>query len=166
MPNRIHRLASATLLAAAAPFFRSPSPRKKSRSKSSRRPTNNFSSRACQGRPDLHLQGRWRAIRLDSESSRRPALRQRWQTLRQTFRWTFLGSERRQPRYRKAIANAPSPDADSIPWLLVNILSHDGIGRAFSRHNHPAPQHQRWQSAGLRLRRFARRPGSPRSILR
>ncbi len=28
----------------------------------------------------------------------------------------------------KAIANAPSPDADSIPWLLVNILSHDGSG--------------------------------------
>ncbi len=28
----------------------------------------------------------------------------------------------------KAIANAPSPDADSIPWLLVNILSHDGNG--------------------------------------
>lgn len=28
----------------------------------------------------------------------------------------------------KAIANAPSPDADSIPWLLVNILTHDGSG--------------------------------------
>src|ERR1700736_6390047 len=28
----------------------------------------------------------------------------------------------------KAVANAPSPDADSIPWLLVNILSHDGSG--------------------------------------
>ena len=28
----------------------------------------------------------------------------------------------------KAIANAPSPDADSIPWLLVNIVSHDGSG--------------------------------------
>jgi hypothetical protein len=28
----------------------------------------------------------------------------------------------------KAAANAPSPDADSIPWLLVNILSHDGGG--------------------------------------
>ena len=28
----------------------------------------------------------------------------------------------------KAVANAPSPDADSIPWLLVNILSHDGKG--------------------------------------
>jgi hypothetical protein len=26
----------------------------------------------------------------------------------------------------KAVANAPSPDADSIPWLLVNIVSHDG----------------------------------------
>ncbi len=28
----------------------------------------------------------------------------------------------------KAVANAPSPDANSIPWLLVNILSHDGTG--------------------------------------
>jgi hypothetical protein len=28
----------------------------------------------------------------------------------------------------KAIANAPSPDADTIPWLLVNIVSHDGNG--------------------------------------
>jgi hypothetical protein len=28
----------------------------------------------------------------------------------------------------KAVANAPSPDADSIPWLLVNIVSHDGKG--------------------------------------
>jgi hypothetical protein len=28
----------------------------------------------------------------------------------------------------KAVANAPSPDADSIPWLLVNVLSHDGSG--------------------------------------
>ena len=28
----------------------------------------------------------------------------------------------------KAVANAPSPDADSIPWLLVNILTHDSSG--------------------------------------
>ncbi len=28
----------------------------------------------------------------------------------------------------KAIANAPSPDPDSIPWLLVNVVSHDGSG--------------------------------------
>lgn len=28
----------------------------------------------------------------------------------------------------KAVANVPSPDADSIPWLLVNILTHDGTG--------------------------------------
>jgi hypothetical protein len=28
----------------------------------------------------------------------------------------------------KAIANAPSPDPDSIPWLLVNVVSHDGDG--------------------------------------
>jgi hypothetical protein len=28
----------------------------------------------------------------------------------------------------KAVANAPSPDADSIPWLLVNVISHDGSG--------------------------------------
>jgi uncharacterized protein DUF3455 len=28
----------------------------------------------------------------------------------------------------KAIANAPSPDTDSIPWLLVTILTHDGAG--------------------------------------
>jgi hypothetical protein len=32
----------------------------------------------------------------------------------------------------KAVANAPSPDADSIPWLLVKILSHEGNG-VFSR---------------------------------
>lgn len=28
----------------------------------------------------------------------------------------------------KAIANAPSPDADSVPWLLVNVVSHEGSG--------------------------------------
>jgi Protein of unknown function (DUF3455) len=28
----------------------------------------------------------------------------------------------------KAVANVPSPDADSIPWLLVNVISHDGNG--------------------------------------
>lgn len=28
----------------------------------------------------------------------------------------------------KAVANVPSPDADSIPWLLVNIVGHEGNG--------------------------------------
>lgn len=28
----------------------------------------------------------------------------------------------------KAVANAASPDADSIPWLLVNIVNHEGTG--------------------------------------
>lgn len=28
----------------------------------------------------------------------------------------------------KALANAPSPDPDSVPWLLLKILSHDGSG--------------------------------------
>src|SRR3984893_15219369 len=28
----------------------------------------------------------------------------------------------------KAVANVPSPDANSIPWLLVNVVSHDGTG--------------------------------------
>jgi hypothetical protein len=28
----------------------------------------------------------------------------------------------------KAVANAPSPDADSIPWLLVDIVSRDASG--------------------------------------
>lgn len=28
----------------------------------------------------------------------------------------------------KAVANALSPDADSIPWLLVNVVSHEGEG--------------------------------------
>lgn len=28
----------------------------------------------------------------------------------------------------KTVANAPSPNADSIPWLLINVLSHDGKG--------------------------------------
>jgi Protein of unknown function (DUF3455) len=27
-----------------------------------------------------------------------------------------------------AVANVPSPDANSIPWLLVNVESHDGTG--------------------------------------
>lgn len=26
----------------------------------------------------------------------------------------------------KAVANVPSPEADSIPWLLINIVSHEG----------------------------------------
>ena len=28
----------------------------------------------------------------------------------------------------KAVADAPSPNADSIPWLLINILNHYGNG--------------------------------------
>jgi Protein of unknown function (DUF3455) len=28
----------------------------------------------------------------------------------------------------KAVANAPSPDADSIPWLLVTVVSHSHEG--------------------------------------
>lgn len=28
----------------------------------------------------------------------------------------------------KAAANAPSPDADSIPWLLITVISHSGEG--------------------------------------
>jgi hypothetical protein len=28
----------------------------------------------------------------------------------------------------KAVANVPSPDPDSIPWLLVNVVSHEGNG--------------------------------------
>ena len=28
----------------------------------------------------------------------------------------------------KAVANAPSPDADSVAWLLVNVVSHEGSG--------------------------------------
>ena len=32
----------------------------------------------------------------------------------------------------KAVANVPSPDVDSIPWLLVNIISHNGRGALWS----------------------------------
>jgi hypothetical protein len=28
----------------------------------------------------------------------------------------------------QAVANAPSPDPNSIPWLLVKVVSHDGSG--------------------------------------
>ncbi len=28
----------------------------------------------------------------------------------------------------KAVANVPSPDADSIPWLRVNVVTHEGSG--------------------------------------
>jgi hypothetical protein len=28
----------------------------------------------------------------------------------------------------KATANAPSPDADSVPWLLITVVSHSGEG--------------------------------------
>jgi hypothetical protein len=28
----------------------------------------------------------------------------------------------------KAVAKAPSPDPDSVPWLLVTAVSHDGTG--------------------------------------
>jgi hypothetical protein len=28
----------------------------------------------------------------------------------------------------KAVANAPSPDSDSVPWLLVTVVSHEGNG--------------------------------------
>jgi hypothetical protein len=29
----------------------------------------------------------------------------------------------------KAVANAPSPEADSIPWLLISAVSHGGHGQ-------------------------------------
>jgi len=29
----------------------------------------------------------------------------------------------------KAVATAPSPEADSIPWLLISAVSHDGHGQ-------------------------------------
>ena len=28
----------------------------------------------------------------------------------------------------KAVASAPSPDPDSVPWLLVHVVSHEGTG--------------------------------------
>ncbi len=28
----------------------------------------------------------------------------------------------------KAVANAPSPDPDSVPWLLVHVVDHEGNG--------------------------------------
>jgi hypothetical protein len=28
----------------------------------------------------------------------------------------------------KAVANAPSPDAESIPWLLITVVGHEGGG--------------------------------------
>jgi len=28
----------------------------------------------------------------------------------------------------KAVASAPSPDPDSIPWLLIHVVSHEGNG--------------------------------------
>ena len=28
----------------------------------------------------------------------------------------------------KAVANVPSPDANSIPWLLVKVVAHEGAG--------------------------------------
>jgi Protein of unknown function (DUF3455) len=28
----------------------------------------------------------------------------------------------------KAVANAPAPDADSIPWLLITVVGHEGGG--------------------------------------
>lgn len=31
-------------------------------------------------------------------------------------------------RVTKAVANAPSPDPNSIPWLLINVVSHEGSG--------------------------------------
>ncbi|HEY2353186.1 MAG TPA: DUF3455 domain-containing protein [Candidatus Acidoferrum sp.] len=33
----------------------------------------------------------------------------------------------------KAIANVPSPEADSVPWLLVNVASHEGPSGVLSR---------------------------------
>jgi len=32
----------------------------------------------------------------------------------------------------KAVASAPSPDADSIAWLLVNVVTHEGSGGVLS----------------------------------
>jgi Protein of unknown function (DUF3455) len=59
----------------------------------------------------------------------------------------------------KAVANSPSPDANSIPWLLVTILSHDGSGvlsraTAIQRLKTKAARHQR---PGATLRTSARK---------
>jgi len=49
------------------------------------------------------------------------------EALRQTFRRTFLGSNDGSRVTGKAVANAPSPDANSIP-SPINIVTHDGSG--------------------------------------
>ena len=57
----------------------------------------------------------------------------------------------------KAAANAPSPDADSIPWLLITVVSHSGEGalarvssvQRVAKHRRPAAMRRMpdWRSA-------------------
>lgn len=65
----------------------------------------------------------------------------------------------------KAVANAPSPDSESVPWLLVRVVGHEGNG-VLSRYQHPTHQHQRRQTPRLRLRLHPHWPGSSHPLLR
>ena len=66
----------------------------------------------------------------------------------------------------KAVANAPSPDTESIPWLLVNIVGHSGSDGVLTR----ATTIQRLNTkAAKHLPLDATRdtgPGSPRRVFR
>src|SRR5712675_767666 len=45
------------------------------------------------------------------------------------FTWTLKAPDAQLfDENGKPFANAPSPDANSIPWLLVNIVTHEGTG--------------------------------------
>ncbi len=50
----------------------------------------------------------------------------------------------------KAVARVDSPDADSIPWLLVTVTGHSGDGVLEPCHQHPAHPHQGRDAASRR----------------
>ena len=103
---------------------------------------------------------------VDAESSRRAALRQKRPALRQTFRRPFLGSERRQPRYRQSRRQRAVSRRRFHPLASGQHCGPRRKRCAVQGHHHPAHQHQRRQSPRDGLRRVARRPGTSRAVHR
>ena len=82
------------------------------------------------------------------------------------FAGPCVGSERRQPRYRQGRRQFAIAGRQFRSMAARHDRQPRWQRRALSRDKHSARQYQGWQSAGVGLRRVARRPGSPCGVFR
>jgi FtsP/CotA-like multicopper oxidase with cupredoxin domain len=83
---------------------------------------------ARKGRPDLNLQERIRPVHVGFQSSGSATRRRQGQTLRQNFAGPTWQSSDGSSVTATLVAKMDSPDARSIPWLLLNVSNHQGDG--------------------------------------